>query len=101
MDKTSSGYWSSKYAGNVPLSYFGFKSIGIKGKKGQRFPVNKAGRPFKKLYPVRQRNMSAKEVSSEAVVVVLYKDDGMRGALIPWRQCNVNVIRAPRSQLIK
>ena len=39
---------SAKDAGNVLLSYFGFKSIWSKGLK---FPVKKAGSPYKITHP--------------------------------------------------
>ena len=70
---------SAKDAGNALLSHFGFKSIGRKGKKGPNFPVNNSGRPCKTVHPGRPRKMADNQLSSEAVVVFLYQDDGKEG----------------------
>ena len=44
--------------------------------KGPKFPVKKAGRPYRIVHPGRPRKMAENEISSEAVVVLPYRDDG-------------------------
>ena len=43
---------------------------------GPNFLVNKEGRPYRTVHPVRTRNMAANEIISDAVVVFPYKDGG-------------------------
>ena len=54
--------------------------------KGQKFPVNKAGRPYRTIHPGRPRNMVANEIRSEAVVVLPYEDDG--------KECRTEIVGA-------
>ena len=70
----------TKDAGNALLSHFGFKIKGGKGDKVPKFPVKESGRPCKIVHPGRPRNMDSNELSSEAVVVLPYKDDGKEGS---------------------
>ena len=47
--------------------------------KGGKFPVKNSVRPYKTVHPGRPIKMAANEISSEAVVVLPYKDDGKEG----------------------
>ena len=48
-------------------------------KKGQKFLVKKSRKPYRTVHPGRPKNMAANEISSEAVVVLPYEDDGNEG----------------------
>ena len=47
--------------------------------KGEKFPVKKAGKNYRTVHTVRPRKMAENEISSEAVVVLPYEDDGKEG----------------------
>ena len=71
---------SEKYSSNSLLSHSGFNTTGRKGKKGVAFPVKKSRRPYKTFHPGGPRKVAANEMSTNAVSVLSFKDDGKEGS---------------------